>query len=66
MISDAKDMTKPIRDALKRLGRSLAEFFTPRDWVPTIPIPRKCEGKGCMTLSEAIQGFPEEARERAR
>ena len=58
-------MRSKLKDGLRALGRGLAEFFTPRDWVPSIPIPRKCEGKGCMTLFEAIQGFPEEARKRA-
>lgn len=40
-----------------RLGLGLAEFFTPRDWVPRIPIPRKRKGRGVQSLGEAIKGF---------
>lgn len=60
-------MTKQqIKDGFKAFGRGLAEFLTPREWIPTIPIPRQCKGKGCMTLGEAIKGFPESARKKAR
>lgn len=40
-----------------RLGLGLAEFFTPRDWVPRIPTPPK-KREGVMSLVDAIKGFP--------
>lgn len=48
---------------LVRLGRSLAEFFAPRDWIPSIPLPPvgrwEPKGPGCMQLVDAIEGFPD-------
>jgi hypothetical protein len=51
-------MEKP-ESFLPRLGKGLAEFFNPRDWVPSIPIPRKPHPKaqGYQSLYEALRGF---------
>ena len=69
MTDDAMVGSEPKEPALKRFAKGLAEFFTPRDWVPTIPLPPvgrwEPKGKGTMTLFEAIEGFPESARKRA-
>jgi hypothetical protein len=48
-----------MKEALKRLGGALAEFFTPRDWIPSIPVIRKPhpDAKGYQTLGEALRGF---------
>lgn len=45
---------------MKRFLKSVAEFFNPRDWIPTFPIVRKHDpnAKGYQTLGEAIKGFP--------
>lgn len=29
-----------------RLARAFREFFNPRDWIPTFPIPRKRKDDG--------------------
>lgn len=29
-----------------RLGGALKEFFTPRDWIPTFPLPRRRKDDG--------------------
>lgn len=59
-------MSKNLKEFSKRLGSGLAEFFAPRDWIPTIPLPpvgkRAPKGDGCMTLFEAIQGFPRKGK----
>jgi hypothetical protein len=43
----------------KRFLRALAEFFNPRDWVPTFPIVRKHDpdAQGYQTFGEALRGF---------
>ena len=45
---------------MKKFLKSLAEFFNPRDWLPTFPIVRKHnpKAKGYQTFSDAIRGFP--------
>lgn len=43
----------------KRFLRALAEFFNPRDWVPTFPIVRKHDpnAQGYQTFGDALRGF---------
>lgn len=43
----------------KRFLRALAEFFNPRDWIPTFPILRKHDpdAQGYQTFWEALRGF---------
>lgn len=47
---------------MKKFLASLKEFLSPRDWVPSIPLPpigkREPKGEGCMSLYDAIRGFP--------
>lgn len=52
--------------ALKRLGRGLAEFFNPRDWISTFPIPRKPypKAQGYQSLYEALRGFKDDGKDR--
>lgn len=52
-------MTK-LKSLARAIGVGLAEFFTPRDWIPEIPIPRKRDpdAQGYQTLGEALRGFP--------
>ena len=56
--------SEKFKDAAKRLGRGLAEFFNPRDWVPEIPIPRKPppDARGVQSLGDALRGFPEKKK----
>ena len=53
-------MKMKLKTALKQLALALAEFFNPRDWIPTFPIVRKHDpdALGYQTLGEAIRGFP--------
>lgn len=49
-----------MKDSLKRLGRALAEFFDPRDWMPEFPAPRWGRdpgAQGYQTMYEALRGF---------
>jgi hypothetical protein len=52
---------KKLKKGLRALGRGLADFLNPRDWVPTIPVPHKRDpdAQGYQTLGEALKGFPE-------
>lgn len=43
---------------LSRFLAALKEFFEPRTWIPTIPLPPKSKGPMVMTLFDAIKGFP--------
>lgn len=52
-----------LKKFLRRLAGGIAEFLTPRDWIPSIPLPPvgswEPKGEGCMSLWDAIEGFPE-------
>lgn len=52
-----------LKESLRRLGAALAEFFNPRDWVPTFPIPQKRDpdAQGYQTLGEALRGFKKDS-----
>lgn len=49
---------------MKKLLEGLKEFFDPRLWIPTIPLPPvgrwEPKGEGCMSLYDAIRGFPDD------
>lgn len=55
-------VTKIEKHWWQRLGGALAEFFNPRDWVPSIPVVRKHNpnAQGYQTLGEALRGFKDD------
>lgn len=53
-----------LKKFLRSLGKGIAEFMTPRDWIPTFPIVRKRDpgARGYQSLGDAIKGFPKEEK----